>query len=127
MVEGKVNESFGPLLSEWQVEASPGKKERLEFLLGTLRTPERPAGSVRYQLLHRAASAVLTGEQYRAAAGVLLVHSFSEERTGWSDYEEFVRLYGVEAEVGAVQLLSRETRIPLFSAWVPGNCAFLQR
>lgn len=124
MVEGKVNESFGPLLSEWQVEASPGKQARLEFLLRMLRMPEQPAGSVRYQLLHRAASALITGEQYRAAAAVLLVHSFSEERTGWPDYEAFVRLYDVKAKVGAVQLLSRETCVPFFAAWVPGTVRF---
>ena len=88
--------------------------------------PERPVGSVRYQLLHRAASALITGEQYRAAASVLLVHSFSEQNTGWPDYEAFAQLYGVKAEMGTVQLLSSETRIPLFAAWVRGNCAFLQ-
>lgn len=81
--------------------------ERMEFLLHTLRMPQQPAGSVRYQLLHRAASALITGEQYRAVAAVLLVHSFSEQRTGWSDYEQFARLYGVAAEIGKVQLLSR--------------------
>lgn len=126
MVEGKVNESFGPQLSEWQAEASPGKTERLEYLLRTLRMAQQPAGSVRYQLLHRAASTLITGEQYRAVAAVLLVHSFSEQRTGWSDYEAFARLYGVKADVARVQLLSKETRVPLFSAWIPGNCAFLQ-
>lgn len=126
MVEGKVNESFGPRLGEWRVEGSPGKEERLEFLCRALRMPEQPASSVRYQLLHRAASALLTGEQYRAVAAVLLVHSFSEQHTGWSDYEVFARLYGVKAEMDKVQLLSRDTAVPLFAAWVQGNCAFLQ-
>src|ERR1700741_3554086 len=36
MVEGKVNESFGPTLDEWRVDASPGKRDRLKFLLRTL-------------------------------------------------------------------------------------------
>jgi len=31
MVECKVNESFGPMLSEWQVAESPGKRNDLSF------------------------------------------------------------------------------------------------
>lgn len=88
---------------------------------------EQPSASVRYQLLHRAACTLITGEQYRAVASVMLVHSFSERRAGWSDYQAFARLYGVEANIGKVQLLSRETTIPLFAAWIPGNCEFLKR
>jgi len=82
MVEGKVSESFGPTLGEWRGDASQGKESRLRFLLSTLGLTEEPAGSIRYQLIHRAASSVITGEQFRAAAAVMLVHSFSEQRVG---------------------------------------------
>jgi Domain of unknown function (DUF6946) len=126
MVEGKVRESFGPTLDQWRAHASPGKDLRLEFLLRTLGLTKRPAGSVRYQLLHRAASAVITGEQFRAAATVMLVHSFSEQRVGWSDYQSFAELFGVEAKEGVVQRLSAASKIPLFGVWVVGNCRFLQ-
>ena len=85
-----------------------------------------PIGTIRYQLLHRAASAIITGEQYRAAAAVLLVHSFSEERVGWSDYQAFTRLFGVEAALGSVQRFGGASTIPLFGLWVVGNCSFLQ-
>jgi|GEM_PF-2810066 len=67
MVEGKVDESFGPVLGDWLAEASPGKRERLDFLLRTLSLADSPPDALRYQLFHRAASAVVTGEQYRAA------------------------------------------------------------
>jgi hypothetical protein len=126
MVEGKVNESFGPTLKEWRSEASVGKEERLTFILRSLGLESEPDASVRYQLLHRAASAIITGEQYRAVAAVLLVHSFSRERTGWSDYEAFTRLFGVEAEIGSVQRLGNASRIPLFGVWVVGNPIYLQ-
>jgi hypothetical protein len=43
MVEGKVEESFGPLLGDWLEEASPGKRERLAFLLETLGLARQPA------------------------------------------------------------------------------------
>jgi len=126
MVEGKVDESFGQTLGEWRRNASPGKKERLRFLLRTLGMTEIPAGEIRYQLLHRAASALIVGEQYRAAAAVLLVHSFSTQRTGWRDYEAFVRLFGVEPEASGVQRLPGGSAIPLFGVWVAGDCAFLK-
>jgi hypothetical protein len=72
MVEGKVNESFGPTLSEWLHEASDGKETRLEFLLGKLGLSANPSRDVRYQLLHRAASAVIEGARYRAVAALLV-------------------------------------------------------
>lgn len=31
-VEGKVSEPFGPVLSNWNKEASPGKTQRLAFI-----------------------------------------------------------------------------------------------
>src|SRR6266850_2764548 len=126
MVEGKVSESFGPTLGEWRNEASQGKKQRLQFLLRTLGLMEVPTASIRYQLLHRAASAVITGEQFRAAAAVMLVHSFSEQRFGWSDYESFAKLFGVDAKEGVVQRLGRDSMPPLFCVWVVGNFKFLQ-
>jgi len=126
MVEGKVSESFGPTLGEWRGDASPGKESRLRFLLSTLGLTENPAGSVRYQLLHRAASSVITGEQFRAAAAIMLVHSFSEQRVGWSDYQSFAALFGVDATEGVVQRLGKDSRIPLFGVWVVGNCSFLK-
>ena len=58
MVEGKVNESFGPTLDEWQADASPGKDKRFRFLLRTLCSAAVPDGGIRYQFLHRSASAI---------------------------------------------------------------------
>lgn len=125
MVEGKVNESFGPTLDEWRKDASTGKEERLDFLLRTLGLKATPDGSIRYQLLHRAASALITGEQFRAVAGVMLIHSFSPERTGWPDYQAFAKLFGMDAVPGTLQRLSDNSNIPLYGAWIAGNLHFL--
>lgn len=126
MVEGKVSESFGPTIAEWRKEASPGKEERLSFLLRTVGLASAPDGSSRYQLFHRVASALLEGERYRAVAAVMLVHSFSQERACWPDYQAFLQLFDVRAEVGKLQRLPGAQRIPLFAAWVLGDCAFLK-
>lgn len=127
MVEGKVNESFGTILNDWRRDASAGKEERLKFLWQTLGLVSEPHGGIRYQLLHRAASAILAGTQFRAVAALLLIHSFSEERVGWSDYEAFAQLFGVNATIGAVQRLTSAARVPLFGVWVIGNCQYLER
>ena len=126
MVEGKVSETFGPTLGEWRDDASPGKVSRLQFLLSTLGLLENPADSIRYQLLHRAVSSVITGEQFRAAAAIMIVHSFSEQRVGWSDYQSFAALFGVTAIEGVVQKLGTDSKIPLFGVWVVGDCSFLR-
>jgi hypothetical protein len=125
MVEGKVNEPFGPTLAE-RAHAFPGNEERLKFLLQTLCISAIPSGDIRYQLLHRAVSAIITGEQYHAKAAIVLVHSFSRQRTGWNDYEAFIRLFGVRAVPDVVQRLTSASSIPLFSAWASGDCSFLK-
>ena len=127
MVEGKVSESFGPTLDDWYSEPSSGKAQRLRFLLRTLGLAHRPDGTTRYQLLHRAASALITAEQYRSVAGVMIVHSFSHECAGWDDYSAFTELFGVNAERGVVQQLPGASTIPLFAGWVVGDMAYLER
>jgi hypothetical protein len=126
MVEGKVNESFGPTLGDWQTDASPGKERRLDFLLRTLDISVPVGGNIHYQLLHRAASAIITAEQYHAIAAIVLIHSFSEQRTGWQDYEAFVNLFGVRAVSDLVQRLPSASPVPLFAVWVTGDSRFLK-
>lgn len=126
MVEGKVDESFGPTLDEWQIDTSAGKVERLSYLVRCLGLAAPPTGSIRYQLLHRAASAVIIGEQFRARAAVLLVHSFGSEQSSWLDYASFLNLFGVEASRGIVQRVTSSSVVPLFSAWVGGNIEYLK-
>jgi hypothetical protein len=80
MVEGKVHESFGPTLDAWRIGASLGKKHRLKFLVRVLGLQVQPNGSIRYQLLHRAASALLEAKRFHAVAAVMLFHSFTSHQ-----------------------------------------------
>lgn len=129
MVEGKVDESFDEKLGKWRKNASSGKKNRLKHILKKLGLEHtKPPDEVRYQLLHRAASAIIEGERFRAVAAVMLVHSFSQTKTqtGWSDYEKFLELFGVQASAEKAQCLSPDSsKIPLFAAWVAGNEKYL--
>jgi hypothetical protein len=128
MVEGKVEEPFGETLQQFRADLTEGREERLRFLLRMLGLASEPDGGIRYQLLHRTASAIITGEQYRAAAAVLLIHSFSRRRTGWVDYQAFTRIFAIEADIGTIQKLDANTAsgIPLFGVWVEGNPCYLK-
>jgi len=127
MVEGKVDEPFGPTVDEWRSDASPGKEKRLAFLVETLGLRGRLRDRTRYPFLHRAVSAILTGEQFHAVAAIMLIHSFSRERTGWWDYGDFLEMCGVEARPDEMQRMGTATSVPLFSAWISGDCGFLER
>ena len=116
-----------PLWPNGSAKLRREKKCGLRFLLQTLGIPgPTPAGAIRYQLLHRTASAVITADQYRAVAAMVLVHSFSERQCDWTDYEAFVGLFGPQACAGQAQRLSSASSVPIFAAWVAGDRAFLE-
>ena len=126
-VEGKVSEAFGPTVDEWLVDASPGKRGRLNFLGDQLGFAREIPGTARYQLLHRAASAILEARRFHARHAVLLVHSFSPAREWLNDFVAFGALLGLDA--GPDRLTpARECGGVNFSiGWVSGDPAFLSR
>jgi hypothetical protein len=93
-VEGKVSEPFGPTVQEWRTEASSGKSQRLTFLCEQLGIQSAVPDALRYQLLHRAASAVIEAKRFSATDAVMLVHSFSQSSEWFQDYAAFVSLLG---------------------------------
>jgi hypothetical protein len=101
-VEGKAGEPFGPSVSEWLQDASSGKQERLQALCNILRVERHAAIDLRYQLLHRAASAVLEAARIGAGTAVLLVQNFRPATSGWADFEKFVAQFGAVACRGGV-------------------------
>jgi hypothetical protein len=95
-VEGKAAESFGDsTVSEWRATDTPGRRERLAYLLEVLglADADRLAG-IRYQLLHRTASAVIEARRFGARHAVMLVHSFSREDAWLEEFLEFASLCG---------------------------------
>ena len=78
-VEGKVGEPFGETVSEWMATPTSVKKKRFEFLGSTLCIGSTLPGDIRYQLLHRTASAIIEAKRYCAQHAVLMVHSFSQD------------------------------------------------
>lgn len=124
-VEGKVEEPFDRTLVEWQKDASPGKKERLSYLAETLGLSEPIPGHIFYQLLHRTASAVIEADRFNASHAVMLVHTFSPSDQSFSEYRDFVGLFGVTATIGKLATVSTKGGMPLHLGWVHGDERFL--
>lgn len=121
MVEGKVSEPFGPTVEEWLIEASPGKHERLEYLRDQLGLDKEFPPHIRYQLVHRTASAVIEAQRFTAKTSVMIIHSFSQEDLWFQDFREFVSLFGAEASPGKVVFLSQTKQVDLYGGWVRGD------
>jgi len=96
MVEAKRDESFSPTLGEWRKDDSPGKADRLSFLCKPLGLGSgRLADTLRYQLLHRTASAILAAQHYGIRRAAMVVQSFSPEHAWLDDFVQFAALFGV--------------------------------
>lgn len=125
-VEAKVEEPFGPTVGEKRATASAGQAERLKYLESLLRVPAGFDDSIRYQLLHRTASAVLTARKLHAPTAVLLVHSFSPAGRWRPDFDAFVSALGTrQVTPNAFQAL-RLSGPDLFLVWCPGDLRFLE-
>lgn len=122
-VEGKKDESFGPTLAEWQRTTTSGRKTRLAYLVELLGlTPPLPQ-DLRYQFLHRTASAIIEAKRFHATIAVLVVQSFSDTKTGFADFEHFLRLMGVTDSITPDTMISLGVRdgVNLYAVWVQNS------
>lgn len=124
-IEGKVDEPFGQLVGEWQAQASPGKAERLSYLCSILGLSECPP-NIRYQLLHRTASALIEAERFDATFAGMIVHSFSPTSMWFADFAQFVRMLGGPPDVspGEVIRLQVPGSRSLMLGWAAGEQRF---
>ncbi len=122
-VEGKAEEPFAEPLATWLQGASPGKLKRLSYLKSVLGLSGDLPKEIRYQLLHRAASALIEADRFSASFAVMVVHSFSPSATSLPDFEQFVSLFGVHHEVGCLAQLGTPGGVPFFAGWAQGSPA----
>lgn len=122
-VEGKAEESFGPLVAEWLVDASPGKQRRLGYLCGVLGLNAASVAPLRYQLLHRTASALIEAARLHAPTALMLVHSFSPTGAWFGDYAAFAQALGLESRRDSVSLLGPRHGRTLALGWVSDDAA----
>lgn len=117
-VEGKVSESFGPTLGEWLINASDGKRERLAYIKKQLGLNKEVSSGIRYQLLHRCASAVIEATRFNASLALLLVQSFNPADEGLDDFRAFTELFGRTTVADRIVHLAVENGVSIYAVWV---------
>jgi hypothetical protein len=124
-VEAKVNEDFGPLIKEKRDEVSSGQSVRLEYLQSLFGLTSLP-DSIRYQLLHRTASALLTARLFHARTAVMLVQSWGDKPAVRDDFNRFCELLNAREVRAGVYSVPTAEAPALFLAWCRGEPQFLQ-
>ena len=119
-VEGKVSESFDQIVERWlhKDQRAANRQERLDGLCKILGIGVGDAMGLRYQLLHRTASALIEAERYSATTAVMLVHSFSSERKWFEDFVAFGATMGVSVEAGRLVDVGMRLNRRLLLGWL---------
>jgi hypothetical protein len=125
-VEAKVDEEFGPTLLTKRTEASSGQNEKIDHLHKVLRLKSPLPDAIRYQLLHRTASALITAEEFHANTAVMLVHSFSPTARWRQDYIAFCSAMGAKSLSDSISVVPGFDGPKLYLAWCAGNKKFLE-
>ncbi len=125
-VEGKVDEPFDDIVSDWLERdaqaASKGKRTRLDYLCSELGIDDITAGPLRYQLLHRTASALIEARRFMAPHALMLVHSFSPTARWADEYVAFAAALGVtDAAKDTISRIGERGGVDLYLGWCTGE------
>jgi len=121
MVEGKAREDFDVPLGVWKERTSEsGVKARLAHITDNIGITNPLPDDVRYQLLHRTASAVIEARRFHAKYAVVVIQSFvsNDDENHYSDFCKFIRLYESSPIKDALIELSRPHGCKIFAGWV---------
>lgn len=117
-IEAKVDEPFGPTVDEWH-DGGPTKARRLGLICDLLGLNAGAVGTLRYQLLHRTAAAVLEARRWRARTAVMLVQSFCPKETGRGEFGRFLVAIGVgDAATDVAVSAGAMDGVELWLGWV---------
>ena len=124
MVEGKAREDFDATVGEWKKRTSDnGVHTRMQYIMDYigLRTPVPE--EIRYQILHRTASAVIEAERFHAPYAALVVQSFvaDDAENHYDDFCNFIRLFGKTPTKRRLIEIAHTHGCRLFAAWVQGK------
>ena len=117
-VEGKVDETFGPTVEKWLAQPSNARPKRMADLCELLSVAGEVDGSLRYQLFHRTASAIIEANRFKADAAAMIVQSFSKEDRWFDDFSRFAAFLGVaDVAKNRLQLVPVSNGCPLYIGW----------
>lgn len=122
-VEAKAGEPLDSIVSDWLAIKTKGKSNkplRLAALQRDLGVEAADLSGVRYQLLHRTASALREARRFSARYAVVLVQSFNREADSqsWTDLTSFCSHMGCEPAEGRLVRVRSQTAVPLYVGWV---------
>lgn len=121
-VEGKAKEDFDDTIRNWKRRTSEaGVKERLGFILKSIGIVDKDVDSLRYQLLHRMASAVIMASKFHAKSAIMLIQSFNNDDTKnhFSDFKDFLELYSItNVDKSKIYYLTDVNGVDLYAGWV---------
>lgn len=126
MVEGKAREDFGTRLGDWKNRTSPtGAEARIEEISENLGITGELPDHLRYQLLHRAASAAIEARRFHAAYAVMLIQSFVDDdsENHYADFGDFLALFGAAPAKNRLVRIAEPQGRTLFAAWVQSEPA----
>lgn len=124
-LEAEVDEPFGPTLEEEKSGATVGQLGRIAYLERELGRSIPFAGHIRYQLLHRTVSTLLTARAFHAPTAVMLVHSFSPASKWRDDFEVFCQELKSTFVTKDLREVPRTEGPRLLLGWCKGNERFL--
>jgi hypothetical protein len=129
-VEGKVDEPFGEVVSEWRLKDEGGKEDRLKFLCEQLMLSADLVGGIHYQLLHRTASAIIEAKKFNAPIALMLVHAFEKTKDRYDEsfqaYCRFLNLFGKQGKENAIVSLKSLGSVYLYAGWIKGKKKYLE-
>jgi hypothetical protein len=123
-IEAKVRESFGPSLKEWLAQGRDGRQVRLAGICDILGL-HNPDLSLRYQLFHRTAAAVLEARRFGAHHAAMIVHSFAQDHMNFDDFAAFCQAMGARAQLDGSDQITLPGGITLRLGCATGDPRFL--
>lgn len=130
-VEGKADEPFGEIISEWKIRDMGGKKERLNYLCNLLKLSPDVVNDIYYQLLHRTASAVIKAQEFNALIALVLIHALKKSPEKYEEsfqaYCQFLYLFGKKGKENSITSLRRLGPVSLYAGWVKGNPKYMKK
>ena len=122
-VEGKVAEPFGPTIGEWLAAPTREKAARISAICGMLGLRALPEPSLRYQLFHRTAAAVIEARRFETDAAAMIVHSFSPQHLWFDDFVAFCAAFNLTPTRGAASVATLPDGRRLILGWASGPSA----
>ena len=116
-VEGKVNEGFGSSVRKWN--STPGRDRRISLLCDVLGLFYDDLARLKYQLVHRTASAVLEAQRRGIPRATVVIHTFDPSNSHFYDFQCFCDLLTLPVQAaGQISEFKTVGGVELALAWV---------